>query len=42
MDKALQTQLPNIETRTGKSLAALAKMDAELLGWIRRAYDAAA
>jgi hypothetical protein len=34
LDKAVATQLANIEKRTGKSLA-------ELLGWIRAAYDAA-
>ena len=38
VDKAIQTQLTNIQKRTGKTLA---ELDADLLAWIRAAYDAA-
>ena len=45
MDKALATQLANIEKRSGKSLDArvtdVAEVNPELIAWIRRAYEAA-
>jgi len=66
LDQARETQLRNIETKTGKTLAPLRpihdrlmaekpggmcqfkvkvtgthEVDAELVGWLRQAYDAA-
>ena len=57
MDKALETQLANIQKRTGTTrlealppggmcqykvkVTAAADVDAELIAWIRQAYDAA-
>jgi hypothetical protein len=43
VDKAVATQLANIEKRTGKvKVTNPAEVDAELIAWIRRAFEGAA